>query len=69
MYREVAGPGKGSYCPMEPTCSAYGMRAVAEHGPLLGYLATVDRLHRCGHEPAAYDTVHVVGTIKYLDPP
>ena len=36
----------GAQCPFYPTCSAYGILAVREHGAALGVLLTVDRLLR-----------------------
>lgn len=37
----------GPNCAFRPTCSAYGRRAIREHGPLRGVVLTADRLTRC----------------------
>ena len=34
-------------CGFRPSCSAYGYRAIKEHGPVIGTLMTGDRLIRC----------------------
>ena len=31
-------------CPFWPSCSRYGLRAIADHGPYWGWLMTLDRL-------------------------
>jgi len=68
-YRSVLKPGKGQRCPMEPSCSAYGKSVIESRGAFEGLLATVDRLHRCGHEPGQYDRIIVDGRVRLVDRP
>lgn len=44
-YRKVSETNGGG-CPFYPTCSAYGILAVRQHGVVLGALYTIDRLFR-----------------------
>jgi uncharacterized protein len=57
LYRWTLKPWLGQACRFEPTCSAYALQALREHGAAGGsYLAT-RRLLRChpwcqgGHDP------------------
>jgi putative membrane protein insertion efficiency factor len=57
-YRVVISPLYGQVCRYHPSCSAYALDAVREHGSLRGSWLTVRRLGRC-HPWAAggYDPV------------
>ena len=56
-YRLVLSPWLGSACRFEPTCSAYALQALEQHGAVAGATLTVYRLARCqpwckgGHDP------------------
>ena len=56
-YRLLLSPWLGSACRFEPTCSAYSLRALEQHGAVAGSALTVYRLARCqpwcqgGHDP------------------
>jgi putative membrane protein insertion efficiency factor len=56
-YRLLLSPWLGSACRFEPTCSAYALEALAQHGAAAGSYLTVRRLVRCqpwcagGHDP------------------
>lgn len=56
-------------CPMYPSCSKYGLQALAKHGELIGWAMACDRLMRCGR-----DTIHRVpkvrvgGAVLFFDP-
>jgi uncharacterized protein len=56
-YRLLLSPWLGSACRFTPTCSAYALDALAEHGAAGGSYLTVARLARChpwcegGHDP------------------
>lgn len=56
-YRLLLSPWLGSACRFEPTCSAYSLKALEQHGAIAGSTLTIYRLLRCqpwcqgGHEP------------------
>lgn len=56
-YRLLLSPWLGSACRFEPTCSAYALQALEQHGAGAGSWLTLARLARCqpwcqgGHDP------------------
>jgi uncharacterized protein len=56
-YQIFLSPHLGSACRFAPTCSAYALDALAQHGTVMGSYLTVARLLRChpwcagGHDP------------------
>lgn len=56
-YRLLLSPWLGSACRFEPTCSAYSLQALEQHGATAGTYLTLRRLVRChplcegGHDP------------------
>ena len=56
-YRLLLSPWLGGTCRFEPTCSAYSLQALEEHGAVARSALTVYRLVRCqpwcqsGHDP------------------
>ena len=56
-YRLLLSPWLGSSCRFEPTCSAYSLQALQQHGAAIGTYLTLRRLGRCqpwcegGHDP------------------
>ena len=56
-YRLLLSPWLGSSCRFEPTCSAYAVKALQNHGAAAGTYLTLCRLARChpfcagGHDP------------------
>jgi len=56
-YRLLLSPWLGSACRFEPTCSAYALQALEQHGAARGSYLTLRRLSRChpccpgGHDP------------------
>jgi uncharacterized protein len=56
-YRLLLSPWLGSSCRFEPTCSAYALQALDQHGAAAGSYLTLHRLARChpwcngGHDP------------------
>ena len=46
-YRLFLSPWLGSSCRFEPTCSAYSLQALEQHGAAAGSYLTVRRLVRC----------------------
>jgi putative membrane protein insertion efficiency factor len=58
VYRAVVSPLYGQVCRYHPSCSAYALGAVTEHGSVRGSWLALRRLGRC-HPWAAggYDPV------------
>ena len=56
-YRLLLSPWLGNSCRFEPTCSAYSLQALDQHGAMAGATLTLYRLVRCqpwcqgGHDP------------------
>ena len=56
-YRLLLSPSLGSACRFAPTCSAYSLEALEQHGAAAGSYLTLRRLARCqpwcdgGHDP------------------
>ena len=56
-YRLLISPSLGSNCRFEPSCSAYSLQALGQHGAAKGSYLTFRRLVRChpwcdgGHDP------------------
>ena len=46
-YRLILSPWLGSACRFEPTCSAYSLQALEQHGAAVGSYLTLRRLVRC----------------------
>lgn len=46
-YRLVASPWVGHACRFQPTCSAYALEALEEHGGIKGGWLTAYRICRC----------------------
>ena len=46
-YRFFLSPWLGSACRFEPTCSAYALQALQQHGAAAGSYLTLRRLARC----------------------
>ena len=62
-YRLLLSPWLGNACRFEPTCSAYGLKALEQHGAIAGTTLTLYRLARCqpwcrsGHDPVPAGTL------------
>lgn len=56
-YRLTLSPWIGSACRFTPTCSAYSLQALEQHGAAAGSYLTLARIVRChpwcagGHDP------------------
>ncbi|MFY8103317.1 MAG: membrane protein insertion efficiency factor YidD [Ramlibacter sp.] len=46
-YRLLLSPWLGSACRFTPTCSAYALQALQDHGAMAGTYLTAARLARC----------------------
>ena len=46
-YRLLLSPSLGSGCRFEPSCSAYSLQALQQHGAARGSYLTLRRLARC----------------------
>jgi putative membrane protein insertion efficiency factor len=57
LYQRLLSPLLGAHCRFAPSCSAYAVTALQQHGVLRGGLLAVRRIGRChpwnagGHEP------------------
>ena len=58
FYQRFVSPALPRRCKYEPTCSAYALDAVREHGPLRGFLLAAWRVLRCNpFSHGGYDPV------------
>jgi putative membrane protein insertion efficiency factor len=58
LYRFAVSPMYGQVCRYHPTCSAYALEAVEQHGAVKGTWLSVRRVLRC-HPWAAGGVDHV----------
>jgi len=58
IYRHLISPLLGPHCRFHPSCSAYALEALEQHGPLRGGWLALGRLLRCGPwTPGGHDPV------------
>ena len=69
LYQKVISPTKGRNCPMYPSCSSYCTQAIQQKGFFQGFLMTVDRLNRCGHDLQLYPITKIHDHLRFDDPP
>jgi putative membrane protein insertion efficiency factor len=73
-YRLILSPWLGSACRFEPTCSAYSLQALEQHGAAVGSYLTVRRLLRChpwcdgGHDPVPQELPRSLRLFSRLNP-
>ncbi|MBU0985438.1 MAG: membrane protein insertion efficiency factor YidD, partial [candidate division Zixibacteria bacterium] len=67
LYRETVRPARGTYCPMHPHCSEYGLEVSRRYHTLKALAMTCDRLLRCGGDEAQYDKAFVDNDYRWLD--
>jgi len=69
FFQKYISPVDGPRCPMYPTCSSYSLRALKQHGPLLGTWQTVDRLYReSDYRHEHQQPINKWGYIRFNDP-
>ena len=73
-YRLLLSPWLGSACRFTPTCSAYAIEALEQHGAAAGTYLTVARIARChpwcagGHDPVPATTPRLFSRRGALSP-
>ncbi len=74
-YRLLLSPWLGSACRFEPSCSAYALQALEQHGAAAGSYLTLRRLVRCqpwcagGHDPVPQELPRTMRLFSRLDAP
>ena len=69
-YRRFISPLLGPHCRFAPSCSAYALDAVREHGALRGSWLAVRRLARCHpFNPGGFDPVPPAARRRRLSRP
>ena len=69
LYRRRISPGLPATCRFTPTCSQYGVQAIAKHGSFKGGILTLWRILRCNPlSKGGYDPVpeNVRGKAKWV---
>ena len=58
LYRKYLSPMKSVRCPYIPSCSAYSLEAIKEHGAIYGSMLAAYRILRCNpFSSGGYDPV------------
>lgn len=47
LYQYIGSPWMGRFCRFQPTCSAYAITALEQHGALKGSWLAIKRIARC----------------------
>ncbi len=70
LYQKYLSPLKSTKCPYFPTCSAYAVEAITEHGALKGSAYAAWRVLRCnpfshgGYDPVPKRKLIVPGRMR-----
>ncbi|MBC7438177.1 MAG: membrane protein insertion efficiency factor YidD [Bdellovibrionales bacterium] len=73
-YRLLLSPSLGSACRFEPTCSAYSLQSLEQHGAAAGSYLTLARLVRChpwcdgGHDPVPLEKPRLFTHLPFCAP-
>lgn len=66
LYSVIVSPLMGANCRFYPTCSAYALEAISEHGAGKGSYLAIKRILRCHPwHRGGYDPVSVRGTKQH----
>ena len=68
LFQKYISPVDGQRCAMYPTCSAYSLRAIRKHGPIIGVFMTADRLFHEGDPIEQQHPINKFGYVRYYDP-
>jgi uncharacterized protein len=69
MYQENFSRLRSGECGFRPSCSRYGVNAVADYGPFTGLMMTGDRLIRCNYFKGPRPDYMLLPGGKLLDMP
>jgi hypothetical protein len=68
LFQTTASRVDGPRCPSYPTCSAYAVESLGEHGPVLGFALTAGRLLSDADEAAFSPRIFVGGKWRVYAP-
>jgi putative component of membrane protein insertase Oxa1/YidC/SpoIIIJ protein YidD len=69
FFQKIISKADGDRCPMYPSCSHYAQEAFDQHGAVLGWVLTLDRLLRCGRDETRSDTPMKIHGVRYTYDP
>lgn len=62
FFQKHISPIDANRCSCYPSCSIYANKAITEHGALLGWIMTCDRLVRCGRDTSTLSKKIVINS-------
>ena len=69
LYQNIISRADGQRCPMYPSDSHYARQAFKRYGRVVGWVLSLDRLLRCGHdETRRAPHVLIKGNVLTYDP-
>lgn len=68
FYRKCLAPYWGHRCSHHPSCSRYSLLTIKEHGAIIGFVMTFDRLQHESNEARYSPLIKINGETKVYDP-